>query len=226
MTRRALLLATLFCLATAATTTQAQTSVPRTSASYADVLARFVPARSDRPPPLSTGRKVAQVLVGGGVGIVAGAAGGAAGISLSDCDDEDDAYFCGLGGLALGFTVGYVFGSGLGAHAVGYDSEASGRLSLTLLGSVGGALLTGLALSSGDSDGGWSTAVVLFLGPPLGATIANNLSRRYRTPPGGSGLLNFDGDGFRFGVPAVSTTRLADPHRTVARTVRLLTASW
>ena len=203
----------------------AQTSVPQTSIPYADVLARLDSARSDRPPPLSTGRKVAQVLIGGGVGIVSGVVGAAAGLGLSDCDDNDT-YFCGFGGIALGFTAGYVFGSGLGAHAVGHDEEASGRLSLTLLGSTGGLLLAGLVLSGIDQDEGPLPAIIFFAGPPLGAMIANNLSRRYRTPPGESGLLNFDGDGFRFGVPAVSMTQLADPHRTVAQSVRLLTASW
>ena len=107
---------------------------------------------------------------------------------------------------------------------MGRDEEASGRFSLTLLGGIGGAVLSGLAASA--FEGGGAAGVLLLAGPPLGAMAANNLSRRYRTPPGGSGLINVDGDGFYVGIPALSATRLADPHRTVARSVRLFTASW
>ena len=206
-----------------ASAVQAQTSKTEAPAAYAGVPFRLNFSLSDRPPPLPIGRKVAQFLVGSGTGIITGAMGGVVGYGLSTCNDEDDAYFCGLGGIALGVSVGYVFGSSLGVYAVGYDEEASGRFSFTLLGGIGGAVLSGLVLSGLEED---LNLVVLLAGPTLGAMAVNNLTRRYRSPSQQTGLLNLDRSGFALGVPAVSLTRLADPHRTVARSIRLFTASW
>lgn len=88
-----------------------------------------------------------------------------------------------------------------------------------------GAPATLLVIYETDGESDYLSVPAVLLGAPLGATLFNNLSRRYRTPARPSGLLNFDHDGLYAGMPAVGVTRLTDPPRTVARSVRLFMAS-
>ena len=152
-------------------------------------------------------------------------AGALAGAALTDCRDSE-VYLCGLGNAVFGFIIGQTVGTGLIVYAAGRTVEVSGNFVLTMFGAGVGIAASIAILWEQASEANSSVWPVLFLGPPLGATLFNNLSRRYRTPPQGSGLINLDGDGFYVGIPALSATRLADPHRTVARSVRLFTASW
>ena len=199
---------------------QAQTSGSETLATRAGVLVR-TDTLAGRPPPASAGQVAGQIAIGTLLGGVSGLAGGLAGAALSPSDS-----WAAIGNALGGAIVGQLLGSGLVVYAAGRTDAVSGNFTATLLGAGAGALVSFLVLASTENAPGYLILPVLLLGPPLGATLFNNTSRRYRNPPQQSGLINLDRSGFSVGVPAVGVTRLADPHRTVARSVRLLTASW
>ena len=221
MTRTALLpVALLFLIATPATT-RAQTSVFQT----ADVQGH-PPVLLAQPAPtsLSASRKLGQVAAGAAAGTALSMAGGYAGYVLSGCDGSGDEFLCGFGGMFVGITAGHVLGSAIAVHAVGRTPESTGRLGLTLLGGLAGFGASVLVIT--EDIPGYIAVPVLILGTSVGAVLGNNADRRLRSPVQASGLVNLDRGGFYLGVPALGATRLADPARTSARSVRLLTASW
>ena len=218
-------------LASLSFTAQAQTSALYPAAIYSDTplaLASDASARAvsvlDRPPPLSGGQRVKQVATGTLAGAAAGLLGGFVGAALSGCESDRDFgdFLCGLEAAALGVLVGEAIGAAVSVYQVGRTAETTGSLGFTLLGSVVG--LGAGSLLAGVINTDFISVPLFLLGAPVGATLANNLIRRYRTPSQQSSLLNLDRHGLYIGVPAVSITHLAD--RTSARSIRLLTASW
>ncbi|MGI9176020.1 MAG: hypothetical protein ACR2GR_11950 [Rhodothermales bacterium] len=201
---------------------QAQTSEIEAPTAYAGILSRS-DSLAGRPPSASTKRKAGQVAAGALAGAGAGLAGGFIGAALSSCGNGD--FLCGLEGAALGILLGEVIGSTAGVYLAGRTAETTSSIGFTLLGSVAG-LSASILLASAVSSSDYFVVPVLLLGAPVGATLAYNLRRRYRNPSQQSGLLNLDRSGFYVGVPVVERVRLADPLRTSARSVRLLTASW
>lgn len=203
---------------------QAQTSEPDMSVPYA-ALVRLDSVRSPQPLPVEA--RAMQFLIGSGTGIATSAVVGYAGLHILDCSLSDET----LGGLCVlpvlaGVLAGHVLGSALGVHVAGIDKSTRGSFGVTLLGSTAGTVVSALVLTIAERYSAYVVIPVLAVGPPLFATLFNNTSRRYRTPSQQSGLLNLDRGSFALGIPAVNLVRLADPHRTVARSVRLLTASW
>ena len=212
--------ALLLTLVLAGTSAHAQTSAERLARSSSAF--RATGTVLDGPPPLSLERKAGQVAAGALAGAGASLVGGLIGAALSSCGDGD--FLCGLEGAALGILLGEVIGSTVGVHLVGRTEETTGSFGFTLLGSTIGLGAGTLLAAAINTD--YLSVPLFLLSAPVGAVFANNLTRRYRNPSQQSGLLNLDRSGFYISAPAVSVTRLADPHRTVARSVRLLTASW
>ena len=78
--------------------------------------------------------------------------------------------------------VGHVLGSAFTVYAMGRTAETAGSMGFTLLGSVVGLGLSLPVLSDPAGLGDYIAIPILVLGAPVGATLLNNLTRRYRNP--------------------------------------------
>ena len=127
------------------------------------------------------GRTVRKILVGGVVGgingLAFGAVGAVIGAGLENCGTDDEDEFCPVGGIvvggAIGGIIGYPLGSALGVYAVG---NKTGSFPATLGGSFLGLLL-GLGATIVSDGSLWP---LLFVGPPIGATIGFNMTAAER----------------------------------------------
>jgi hypothetical protein len=148
---------------------------------------------TDRPP-LSAIRVTGEILAGGVGGIGVGVAGFVVGlaidhaifVSLLEVTEELE----GLGPcMVIGALAGYTFGTAGGVYLVGSIGNETGSFWAALAGSSVGIM------------GIW----VWGLGPPVGATIAFNLTRRYNSPPTESktALINFSDGQMSLAVPTV-----------------------
>ena len=148
---------------------------------------------TDRPP-LNAIRIIGEILAGevGGIGgAVAGFAVGfvmdhAIFVSLLEVTEELE----GLGPcMVIGAVAGYTFGIAGGVYLVGSIGNETGSFWAALAGSSVGIL------------GIWAYGI----GPPVGATIAFNLTRRYDSPRTESrtALINFSHGQMSLAVPSV-----------------------
>jgi len=142
-------------------------------------------AQRGEKPPLSGGRITGEILVGGVGGIVGGLGGGFIGAGVAGEGYPDEL----VGGI-IGGSIGYTLGSSIGVYLVGNIGNETGDFLATLGGGILGGLAGIFAITAIIKDYNvvvlsnfyWSWAVVL-VGPPIGATIGFNLTRRYKSPP-------------------------------------------
>jgi len=135
------------------------------------------PAPARGVPPLSGGRIVGELLLGGIGALGGGYVGGA--IGASSCSGGYSDIDC-LVPILLGIYVGGVIGMSTGVYVVGAGGDQRGSFGATLGGAAAGALvgLTGLGISEDNAVGG-----MLLIGCPIaGALIGFNLSRGYDRP--------------------------------------------
>lgn len=137
-------------------------------------------------PPINGMRVVGESLAGtiGGItlGYLAGIAGVIAGIELtggiSPEADEPTVQTVGamfVGGV-IGGSIGYLIGTTAGVYLVGNLGDETGSLKSTFVGSiVGGLVGFGTFFLSPDPGG-----LMPIIGPPIGATIGFNMTRRYK----------------------------------------------
>lgn len=120
-------------------------------------------------PPLSGGRVLGELAIGGLMGMGVGLLGGfALGSSQND-----------LGAMLLGAVGGNMLGAAAGVYWVGSTGDETGSLGFTFLGSLAGVFGGGLVATRLASTSE-SLAVAAFIaGPTVGAMIAFNLTRRY-----------------------------------------------
>lgn len=155
-------------------------------------------------PPLSGGRIVGEIIVGGLLGIVGGLIGGLAGAVV--CADGDGEFAC-LGSVIIGGYFGGAAAFGLGVAAVGKSGDQDGSVGAAVLGGVLGAGVGLVSLFALDDGGGNEGAIVtLFVGAPIvGALFGFNATRRWRAPksPRVGSLLRLDGGSVSLGIPVV-----------------------
>jgi len=124
-------------------------------------------------PPLSVGRIVGEILAGGVGGVVVGFVGLVVGINYAFARDLPMGKCNPVVGYAI--RIGSVLGSTIGVYVVGNIGNETGSFLATL----GGSILGGLV--------GWSISgteagfVALVFGPPIGATLGFNLTRKYKS---------------------------------------------
>jgi len=133
-------------------------------------------AQRGEKPPLSGGRITGEILVGGVGGIVGWLGGGFIGAGVAG-----EGYPGELAGFFIGGSIGYTLGCPIGVYLVGNIGNETGDFLATLGGGILGGLASLFIFTAiiKDLDNG---AVVL-VGPPIGATIGFNLTRRYKSPP-------------------------------------------
>ncbi len=171
------------------------------------------PASCGVPPSWGASDWFASTLVGSaglalggyvGVGLGAAAAG--------DCtrSEDDKPLKCllnGLGHMAIGGSIGGLFGTASAVYAYGEGTGHDGNYWLTLAGSGTGLLASGLLIAASD-DNTTVQFLTLALLPSLGATLGYVLSRDTtpaEAPPIG-GLLTFDDGTPSLGVPGVGVS--------------------
>ena len=138
-------------------------------------------------PPLSGASIAGEVLAGGLGGIAGGCVGALVGSELvyqlvtGKTPYEFSGLLYGLGG----FYIGYPLGSVIGVYLMGNIGDESGSFLATLGGSyigelVGTAVLVWYFRRAKDSNMKWVIAPAL-LAAPVAATIAFNLTRKYKS---------------------------------------------
>lgn len=161
-----------------------------------------VAASLERPatPELSGGRLVGEVLLGGLAGTGGLFLGGLIGAGL--CFDDGGEFAC-LGSVVIGAYIGGVLAVPLGVYAVGASGDQDGSLGSAILGSVLGSAIGFGSLLIGEELG----VALLITGPPIGAMIGFNSTRRWDRAPS-TALLSVSGGDVALGLPLV--TRGAD----------------
>ena len=180
-----------------------------------------VAASLDRPatPELSGGRLLGEVLLGGLAGTGGLFVGGLIGAGL--CSDDGGDFSC-LGSVLIGAYIGGVLAVPLGVYAVGASGDQDGSLGSAILGSVLGSAVGFGSLLIGEELG----VALLITGPPIGAMIGFNSSRRWdRAPtPKGTALLSLRDGELALGLPLV--TRGADATGAAVTTLTLAGGSF
>ncbi len=174
---------------------------------------------AQKPPE---GNLPAQVLAGCGVGVLSGLAGSYIGAFVfSDGEGWGD-----LLGAALGGVLGYTIGTAHGVYMVGSSENVTGSYAATLGGSFLGLLLAYPVsmINIGDTPISMNIAYfIAFIGPPVGATIGFNLTRRYRTPPTSeTGLINFRAGGMYLAVPTIYMVQYPYDETTLVQSIDLI----
>lgn len=141
-------------------------------------------AQRGEKPPLSGGRITGEILVGGVGGIVGGLGGGFIGAGVAGEGYPEEL----VGGI-IGGSIGYTLGCSIGVYLVGNIGNETGDFLATLGGGILGGLAGIFAITAiiKDLENGAVRLVVrvavALVGPPIGATIGFNLTRRYKSPP-------------------------------------------
>jgi hypothetical protein len=154
----------------------------RPPSSYTPAPAVYPPTREtynepEETPPLSGGRLIGEVAIGGlfgAGGIVAGAYIGFGLETQGGCNGE----FCGLGGAIVGGAAGLAFVTPLGVYLVGSSDGQTGSLGATIGGSVIGTLV-GIAAAAGANENEGLALTFLAAGPIVGSMIGFNATRKY-----------------------------------------------
>jgi len=135
-------------------------------------------------PPLNWGRVAGEIAVGGLSGYIAGLGFAYLAYLASGKDwrDEDAWVAAGYGGI-----IGLSIGSALGVCFIGTRGNETGSFIATLLGSIIG--LAGPMLIFPRDWLDRIPGILILASSPVGATIAFNMSRRYKTNPGTSDAL-------------------------------------
>ncbi len=175
-------------------------------------------ASVERPatPELSGGRILGEVLLGGLAGTGGLFLGGLIGAGL--CLDGGGKIAC-LGSVVIGAYIGGVLAVPLGVYAVGASGDQDGSLGTAILGSVLGSAVGFGSLLIGEELG----VALLITGPPIGAMIGFNSTRRW-DPSAGTALLSVRGGDVALGVPVVTRGRGATG--TPVTTLTLLAGSF
>jgi len=157
-----------------------------------------VAASIDRPatPELSGGRIIGEVLLGGLAGTGGLFLGGLIGAGL--CLDDGGEFAC-LGSVVIGAYIGGVLAVPLGVYAVGASGDQDGSLGSTILGSVLGSALGFGSLLISEEIG----VALLVTGPPIGAVVGFNRSRRW-DQTAGTPRLSVRGGDVALGIPLVT----------------------
>jgi hypothetical protein len=152
--------------------------------------------RKSGKPPVSTGKYVAEVLVGGLGGYLGSMVIGAlvAGV-FGPHGGEDPGFY----GYLFGLPAGTVIGSSIGVCLVGKSGNVTGSYAITLLGSLLGTGLSVLLLPDPDYISFW---LGLYGLSALGGTIFFNATRRYENAPdSGGAMINIRGIRISLAVP-------------------------
>ena len=136
---------------------------------------------SGNPPPATPGRKAGEIAAGTGGALLGFVVGSLLGLAASPgCSPftDDDETNCNAG-IVICPLLGTVLGTSGMVCGIGQEREVTGSFAQTCLGGLLGTVVgvTGVIASKGSPGG-------VFIGmamPALGATVAFNLSRRYRT---------------------------------------------
>lgn len=110
---------------------------------------------------------------------------------------------------AIVALTAFELGSALAVYLAGREGNKTGSFKATLGGSVLGTLGFGaLAISLNrifpDHFGRGATIAMFLAGPPIGATIGFNMTRRYKSPPAPeTALINLRNGQFSLAVPAI-----------------------
>jgi len=130
----------------------------------------------------------------------------------------------------IGAGIGLVGGSAAGVLVAGYTRTAEIDFVPTLLGSAAGfgtSLLLINTIDIPEAEAGLELVIVaLLIGPPIGATVIGNTSRRYRAGHRPSALLSWNNERLHLGVPTLQRQPLGGVPQTFVRSVRLLEVRW
>ncbi|MBN2198388.1 MAG: hypothetical protein JW747_00900 [Candidatus Aminicenantes bacterium] len=149
-------------------------------------------------PPLNWGRVAGEIAVGGLSGYIAGF-GFASLAYLASGKEGGDAW------VAAGYSalIGLSIGSALGVYFIGTRGKETGSFIATLLGSIIGFAGPMLIFPRDRLDR--VSVVFILASSSVGATIAFNMSRRYKTNPALSeALVGFRDGKLTINFPAVS----------------------
>ena len=133
---------------------------------------RAAPSRGT--PPLSAGRLLGEIMVGGLAGIGGAYLGGY--IGYATCTDHSGEWAC-VGNVVIGGYLGGIVAMSAGVYAVGSLDDQGGSYGSTLGGALLGSL-AGIGIAAVGEDEG-PTIVGLIAMPIAGAIIGFNASRHY-----------------------------------------------
>ena len=158
-------------------------------------------------PRVSLKKFTLEVLAGIIGNIAFAYAGGSLGHYFEARSEHDS-----LPGAFMGLTAGSVGGSTLGVYLAGNAGNVRGKFGMALLGGflgeVSAWLICGLTTAHESDD--WTVGALSFaILPPIGAVIMFNSSLRYRSLPGGNGLLNLSKDKLTLGIPDIHIRPIA-----------------
>jgi VIT1/CCC1 family predicted Fe2+/Mn2+ transporter len=132
---------------------------------------------------------MAQIVVGGALGVGGLFAGGYLGYKL-DCGSDCHRDFAGFRGLLLGAAIGLTVATTTGVTLMGTDDEHNSAVGFTWVGSIiGGA--AGLVAAAKVSDSLAATSVLLASGSALGGTLLFYAARTRKRPASGLRLVPF-----------------------------------
>jgi hypothetical protein len=149
-----------------------QVAPPSTVAPQPKEPPRAAPSRGT--PPLSAGRLLGELMIGGLAGIGGAYVGGY--IGYATCTDHSGEWAC-VGNVVIGGYLGGIVAMSAGVYAVGSLDDQAGSYGSTLGGALLGSLV-GIGIAAAGEDEG--AAIVGLIAMPIGgAIIGFNASRHY-----------------------------------------------
>ena len=162
-----------------------------------------------KPDPLTQKQIIDEILSGTGGGLVLGLTGGYLGFLKDETEPKGCKYFPKY--TVYGAVTGYIIGSSIGVYFLGNRGDERGLYLATLAGSIlgpfigagiGAFLQRFLKLSNSTPAG-----IGFLAGPPIGATIGFNLTRKKRIPlETNDALFNFQDGKLAFSLPQINLT--------------------
>ena len=184
-------------------------------------------------PPLNVKRITGEILAGGLGGAILG--GGI--VLLAELASECPSW--GASGCDIilfagwfGFPIGYILGNTAGVYIVGNTGNETGSFLATLGGSILGIAGAVAALEllynpyfglENHYEDDILIATLFLAGPPIGATVGFNKTRRYKSPPASeTALINFRDGQTSFAVPTIYSRPDSFGGRSFIRNVNLV----
>ena len=162
-----------------------------------------------KPTPLTQKHIIDEILSGTGGGLVLGLTGGYLGFLKDETEPKGCKYFPKY--TVYGAVISYTIGSSIGVFFWGNRGDERGSFPATLTGAILGPIIgygigtllqKFLRLSSIYPSG-----IGFNAGPPIGATIGFNLTRKKRIPlETNDALFNFQDGKLAFSLPQINLT--------------------
>ncbi len=164
------------------------------------------PIKNNKKPPLNGRKIMGEISAGVLSGFIVGGIGGLIGVLLYiyiDPRESEDPWNKAFGiyeWMDSGIFIGYALGSAIGVYWVGSAGNETGSFLATLGGSILG-FAVGFAHTYYYHD---ENAILVFVNPPIFATVAFNLTRKYESSSNSSAaLINFKDGNMNLAFPIV-----------------------